>query len=201
LDATLSTRTSTVRAPAPWARLAAWTLAGALLHTSARASDPPAPPPLGPGTQAAPATALVTVFTPAYLDTVDAIGGLLKPAQAASSAPEAATAAALAVPPDLPVRPARLAPGQDCAPRAEDYPQGALRARATGVTRLRIGVSASGRAASLDILQSAGPTRAHAALDREAVQRLAECRFEPARDGAGRPIPADFEAEVVWILP
>lgn len=150
---------------------------------------------------AATAQTLVTVFTPAYLDAADAIAGLILPAlEAGRSAPTTPSGhPQRAVAPAA--KPAQLAPGQDCAPRAQDYPAEALRARATGVTRLRIAVDATGQAAKIDIVRAAGPTRAHAALDEQAARRLVVCRFEPARDSQGRPMRADFEAEVVWTLP
>lgn len=157
--------------------------------------------------RAVPPAPLVTVFTPAYLDAADAIAGLLTPAHAAADtsyrtgAPARGSLHTADPAPALPTRAATLAAGQDCAPRAEDYPPSALRARATGVTRLRIGVEPTGRPGRIDIVQSAGATRAHAALDREAVWRLSDCRFEPARDSLGRPMKADFEAEIVWTLP
>lgn len=152
---------------------------------------------------AATAQTLVTVFTPAYLDAADAIAGLILPPP--TQAADRSAPAAPSGPPQTAVtpaaKPAQLAPGQDCAPRAQDYPAEALRARATGVTRLRIAVDAAGQAAKIDIVRPAGPTRAHAALDEQAARRLVVCRFEPARDRQGRPMRADFEAEVVWTLP
>lgn len=173
-------------------------------------AKPPTPLPSGL-TSADPAAAdassapaaLVTVFTPAYLDAADAIAGLILP-RPAPPAGGTAPMASSGQPQEADTRtakPAQLAPGQDCAPRAQDYPAEALRARATGVTRLRIAVDGAGQAAKIDIVRSAGSTRAHAALDEQAARRLVVCRFEPARDSQGRPMRADFEAEVVWTLP
>jgi TonB family protein len=149
---------------------------------------------------AQPTTAVVTVFTSAFLETADAMAGLIQPPPLEGSGTPGSPGhrQTTAAPP---ARPAQLAAGQDCAPRPQDYPSEALRARATGVTRLRIAVDGTGQAAKIDIVRSAGTTRAHALLDEEATRRLVTCRFEPARDRQGQPMRADFDAEVVWTLP
>ncbi len=215
MDAPPPNRSPSVRAWCAWRRAAAGLAACGMLWAQAGADDGAKAPadlpsePLTAQTTASPATAggpisaptVVTVFTSAYLEAADAIAGLTRPARRAPHEAPDPTARPDQRQRPSPARPAQLAPGQDCAPRAQDYPANALRLRATGVTRLRIAVDATGQAAKVEIVRSAGTTRAHAALDEEAARRLVTCRFEPAHDSQGQPMRADFEAEVVWTLP
>lgn len=87
-----------------------------------------------------------------------------------------------------------------CAPRSEDYPSAAVRAEATGTTRLRFNVDASGKLASAEVVKSAGASREHRQLDRVALSKLSECTFRPGNDENGKPVGGTFEVEYVWKL-
>jgi protein TonB len=78
-------------------------------------------------------------------------------------------------------RPA-IANVQACAPTNSDYPAAALRAEATGTTRVRFNVGADGALAGAEVIRSAGPTREHKMLDRVAVSKLSGCKFVPGAD-------------------
>ena len=110
------------------------------------------------------------------------------PAPAAAAAPPPRRAAA---------RPAVLNV-QSCAPRNEDYPQAALRAEATGTTRIRFTVGADGKVESSQIVRSAGGSREHKMLDRVAQTKLSECTFRPGVDENGKPTGGTTEVEFVW---
>jgi len=90
---------------------------------------------------------------------------------------------------------ARLVDIKGCKPR---YPLAALRAGATGETRLRFDVDASGQVMNTAVIQSAGPTREHRLLD-EAIRSLwAGCGFRPALDEGGQPITSQSESSYTW---
>lgn len=91
-----------------------------------------------------------------------------------------------------------IADVKSCAPTREDYPRAALRAEATGSTRIRFAVDATGKLGGLDIVKSAGHSREHKMLDRVAADKLAECRFTPGMDENGRAIGGTFDVEYVW---
>jgi len=100
-------------------------------------------------------------------------------------------------PPRFAARPA-IANVQECAPKADDYPPAALRQEATGTTRIRFTVDASGKVSASEVVKSAGSTREHRLLDRVAQQKLSECRFKPGSDEQGRPVGGSFDVEYVW---
>jgi len=110
-------------------------------------------------------------------------------------APEAPPA-----PPAPPVRVARpaIANVAACAPTAADYPSAALRAEATGTTRIRFTVGADGKLANAEVIGRSGSSREHRALDRVALDKLSECTFRPGVDAQGRPTGGTFEVEYVW---
>ena len=83
----------------------------------------------------------------------------------------------------------------DCKP---DYPASALKEEATGITKIRFTIDATGKMTGAEVLKSAGPTRAHKALDRAAVSGLSECKFRPGRDENGRAVGAFADVEYVW---
>jgi len=118
------------------------------------------------------------------------------PAPSASPAPPAPAPAA---PPRVLARPA-IGNVAACAPRGEDYPPAAVRAEATGTTRLRFNVDASGKLASAEVVKSAGASREHRQLDRVALGKLSECTFKPGNDENGKPVGGTFEVEYVWKL-
>lgn len=139
-------------------------------------NPPPTPAPAITVTREAPPPAPVTI------------------APQAPAAPPAPPAA-----PRMAARPA-IANVQACAPRNEDYPAAAVRAEATGTTRIGFTVGADGKLASSQIVRSAGPTREHKMLDRLALSKLSECVFRPGSDENGRAVGGSFEVEYVWKL-
>lgn len=139
---------------------------------------PPAPAPVITTTTVAPPPAVVTI-APA-------------PTPPAPPAPPAP-------PPPRPVaaRPAILNVGA-CAPKGEDYPPAALRAEATGTTRIRFTVDATGKVANAEVIKPAGTSREHRLLDRVALSKLSECTFRPGNDETGKPVGGTTEVEYVW---
>jgi protein TonB len=102
-------------------------------------------------------------------------------------------------PPAPPRAAARPAIGnvQSCAP---SYPAAATRAEATGTTRVRFTVDASGKLDKAEVVKSAGPSREHRLLDRTAVDALSACAFKPGVDENGKPVGGAFEVDYVWKL-
>ncbi len=81
-----------------------------------------------------------------------------------------------------------------------DYPAAAQRSGATGVTRIRFSVDASGRIAGSQILQSSGPSREHRLMDKAAAEALAQCPVQVGTDEMGRPLGTTTDVEYVWTL-
>ncbi|MEF7612380.1 energy transducer TonB [Aquincola sp. MAHUQ-54] len=80
-----------------------------------------------------------------------------------------------------------------------DYPRAALRAEATGTTRIRFTIDAGGKVAKSEIDRASGPTREHRQLDAAAVEALSKCAFRPGTDPEGRPVGgAIATVEYVW---
>ncbi len=144
--------------------------------------QPPAPAPVITTTTVAPPPSVVTVA----------------PAPAPVQAPPAPPPPPPA-PPRRPAQPA-IANVQACAPKNEDYPPAAVRAEATGTTRVKFVVDASGKLASAEVVKPSGNSREHRMLDRLAVQKLSECSFRPGSDETGKAVGGTFEAEYVWKL-
>jgi protein TonB len=92
---------------------------------------------------------------------------------------------------------AAIADASACKP---DYPAAAIKEDATGTTKIRFTVDASGKLASAEVIKSAGASRAHKALDRAAVSGLSECKFKPGIDENGRAVGATVDVEYVWKL-
>ncbi len=117
-------------------------------------------------------------------------------------APPPTAIQAPAAPPAPPRAAARPAIGNvsACAPKDEDYPPAAVRAEATGTTKIRFTVDAAGKLASAEVVKSAGPSREHRALDRVAQQKLSDCKFTPGVDENGKAIGGSFDVEYVWKL-
>ena len=80
------------------------------------------------------------------------------------------------------------------------YPAAALRAEATGTSKIRFTVDATGAVSKAEIERSAGPSREHRLLDRAAIDALSKCRFKPGTDEAGKPVGAVTPVEYVWKL-
>jgi protein TonB len=100
-------------------------------------------------------------------------------------------------PPRVAARPA-ISNVSACAPTNADYPRAALRAEATGLTKIRFQIDANGRMVGSEIIKSAGPTREHKLLDRLAADKLGGCKFTPGTDENGRAVGASFDVEYVW---
>ena len=107
--------------------------------------------------------------------------------------------AAPPAPPRVAARPA-IGNVQACAPGPDDYPAAALKEEATGTTRVRFTVDATGKLSASEVVRTAGPSRAHKALDRVAVQKLSECTFRPGQDENGKAVGGTFDVEYVWKL-
>ena len=117
------------------------------------------------------------------------------PVVIAPAAPEAPPAPAPAPPRVAAV--AAITSVSDCKP---DYPAAALKDEATGTTKIRFTIDATGKMIGAEVLRSAGPSRAHKALDRAAVNGLGECKFRPGRDESGKAVGAFADVEYVWKL-
>lgn len=104
--------------------------------------------------------------------------------------------------PPAPVVAARPAIGDitSCAPRDEDYPVAAIRAEATGTTKVRFTIDGTGKLAKAEVVKSAGASREHRMLDRVAVDKLSTCKFRPGIDANGKPVGGSFDVEYVWKL-
>ncbi|MGC4075657.1 MAG: energy transducer TonB [Rubrivivax sp.] len=97
------------------------------------------------------------------------------------------------------VRPTIIS-ARSCAPTREDYPPAAVRAEATGTTKVRFIVDANGRVSGSELVRSAGPSREHKLLDRVAISKLSQCQFKPGTDEHGNPVGGQAEVEYVWNL-
>jgi periplasmic protein TonB len=139
-------------------------------------NPPPTPAPTITTTQVAPPPAPVTIAPP--------------PAPVAPApAPPA--------PPRVAARPA-IANVTQCAPKSDDYPAAALRAEATGTTRVRFTIGPDGKMTAAEVTKSSGPSREHKQMDRVALAKLSECSFRAGSDETGKPVGASFEVEYVW---
>ena len=81
-----------------------------------------------------------------------------------------------------------------------EYPAAATRAEATGTTKIRFTVDATGKVSKADLEKSAGSSREHRLLDRAAIEALSKCPFKPGMDEQGRPVGATTLVEYVWKL-
>lgn len=119
------------------------------------------------------------------------------PAPAAPPAPPAAPPAAPAPPaPKFKARAAVIdASAAACKP---EYPAAALRAEASGTTRIRFTVDATGAITKSDVVSSAGPTREHRLLDRAAVTAFSRCPVKAGIDENGKPVGTSVDVEYVW---
>lgn len=79
-----------------------------------------------------------------------------------------------------------------------DYPAAALRADATGTTKIRFAVDADGRVVRADLENPSGASREHRLLDRAAIDALSRCRFKPGTDETGRPVGSTAFVSYVW---
>ncbi len=79
-----------------------------------------------------------------------------------------------------------------------EYPAAALRAEATGTTKIRFTVDAAGVVSKSEIERPAGASREHRLLDRTAVEALSKCRFKPGTDESGKPTGGTTVVDYVW---
>ena len=96
-------------------------------------------------------------------------------------------------------RPA-IADPKSCAPKEDDYPAAAVRAEATGTTKIRFTIDGDGKLVKTEIVKSAGSTREHKLLDRTVVDKLSTCKFTPGVDETGKRVGASFDVDYVWKL-
>ena len=79
-----------------------------------------------------------------------------------------------------------------------EYPAAALRAEATGTSKIRFTVDATGVVSKAEIERTAGASREHRLLDRAAVDALSKCRFKPGVDDTGKPVGGTTVVDYVW---
>ena len=157
---------------------------------------PPKAPPPPPSFVPPPEVVVNPPPTPAPAITVTPVAPPpAAPVTIAPAAPEAPPAPAPAPPRAAAV--AAITSVSDCKP---DYPAAALKDEATGTTKIRFTIDATGKMIGAEVLRSAGPSRAHKALDRAAVNGLGECKFRPGRDESGKAVGAFADVEYVWKL-
>ena len=121
----------------------------------------------------------------------------IAPAPASAPAPVVAAPAAPAAPPPPKAQAvaARIDVGTCDKP---EYPAAALRAEATGISKIRFTVDATGVVSKAEIDRSAGASREHRLLDRAAVDALSKCRFKPGVDDAGKAVGGATVVDYVW---
>jgi protein TonB len=117
---------------------------------------------------------------------------------APAPAPTPAPPAPAAPPPPKPVQAAVAAKMDVGSCDKPEYPAAALRAEATGTTKIRFTVDAAGVVSKADIERPAGASREHRLLDRAAVDALSKCRFKPGTDENGKPVGGTTVVEYVW---
>jgi len=79
-----------------------------------------------------------------------------------------------------------------------EYPAAALRAEATGTTKIRFTVDATGKVSKAEVERPSGSSREHRLLDRTAVEALSKCPFRPGTDETGKPVGAVAVVDYVW---
>lgn len=162
---------------------------------------PPPPPPVTPPPKMAPPP-------PAFVP---------PPEVAAPPQPQPTITTTTAEPPPAPVAispaapaveapPAPPAPPRAAVPARIDvtscdkpeYPDAALRANTTGVTKVRFAIDAEGRVVRAELESASGGTREHRLLDRSAIEALSQCRFKPGIDEAGKAVGSSAVVSYVW---
>ena len=84
---------------------------------------------------------------------------------------------------------------QSCAPA---YPDAALKARATGVTRVRFTIQPDGTIANAEVAQSSGPLPENQLMDQAAVDALSRCPIRAGRDPDGQPVGGQIVVTYEW---
>lgn len=125
-------------------------------------------------------------------------------------APPPAPPVALAPPPaPVPPPPAPPAPPRQAVAaqinvngcEKPEYPAAAARAEATGVTRIKFTLDATGKVTKAEVEKASGSSREHRLLDRAAVEALSKCPGKPGTDEQGRPVGiSQTVVEYVWKL-
>jgi len=167
---------------------------------------PPPPPPENlppppkfappPPSFAPPPEVQIANPTPAPAISVQSVA---PPAAPVTLAPAPAPTAPVPVAP-APVRQAVAAKIDVSSCEKPEYPSAAARAEATGTTKIRFVVDASGVVSKAEVERSAGASREHRLLDRTAVDALSKCRFKPGTDEHGKPIGGTTVVDYVWKL-
>jgi len=117
------------------------------------------------------------------------------------AAPVVIAPAAPEAPPAPPVRPAARAAIIDVGScEKPPYPAAAIKADATGLTRIRFTIDPTGRMVKAEIEKPSGSSREHRLMDRAAVEALGQCRFKPGTDDAGNAVGAFAIVEYNWTL-
>lgn len=114
--------------------------------------------------------------------------------------------APVAITPAAPVVEAPPAPPRAAVPARIDvascdkpeYPDAALRANVTGVTKVRFAIDAEGRVVRAELESASGGTREHRLLDRSAIEALSQCRFKPGTDETGKAVGSSALVSYVW---
>jgi protein TonB len=81
--------------------------------------------------------------------------------------------------------------------RSSDYPRGAIVAGASGMVSVRYTVTVDGSVSRCTVTRSSGSVELDDTTCRLIQQRF---RFNPARDGRGRPVSADIVEDHEWIM-
>jgi protein TonB len=106
--------------------------------------------------------------------------------------------AAPAPAPQVHARPATInANDPNCKP---EYPAAALRANATGTTRIKFTVDAAGKVVSAEVVGSSGSSRENRLLDNAAKAALSTCPFTPGIDDTGKPVGTTTVVDYTWKL-
>ncbi len=141
----------------------------------------------------------VQISNPAPAPTITTTQAAPPPAAPVTIAPAPAPVAAAPAPP-APARQAVAAKIDVSTCEKPEYPSAAARAEATGITKIRFVVDASGSVSKAEVQQSAGASREHRLLDRTAVDALSKCRFKPGTDEHGKPVGGTTVVDYVWKL-
>ncbi len=122
----------------------------------------------------------------------------ISPAPAPTPAPAPAPGPTAPPAPPAPKRQAVPATINVASCEKPEFPAAALRAEATGTTKIRFTVDANGRVSKAEVEKSSGPSREHRLLDRTAIEALSKCPFKPGTDENGQAVGATTVVDYVW---